>query len=153
VNNIKNIIAAVVFCSIFIQSCEKEYSSIFDPAQNVPPVVKNVQAPDTLIVPLADTLKISLSVDASDADGVNELTSVYFNTFRPDGSPSSSNPFQMFDDGNIVANGDLVKGDGTYSRIIILPPGTTKGKYRFDFQAIDKSNELSNVISHFMVLK
>ncbi|MBM4174915.1 MAG: hypothetical protein FJ213_01920, partial [Ignavibacteria bacterium] len=60
-NNIKNIVFAVVFCSIFLQSCEKEYSSIFDPAQNVPPVVKNVQAPDTLIVPLADTLKISLS--------------------------------------------------------------------------------------------
>jgi len=153
VNNIKNIVFAVVFCSIFLQSCEKEYSSIFDPTQNVPPIVKNVQAPDTLIVPLSDTLKISLSVEAIDADGQSDILSVFFNTFRPDGSPSANNPFLMFDDGNIVGNGDLVKGDGIFSRIIILPPGTTKGKYRFDFQAIDKSNEISNVISHFMVLK
>jgi hypothetical protein len=133
--------------------CEKEYSSVFDPVQNIPPVIKNVRAPDTLIVPGADTLKIVLSVDVSDANGREDVLSVFFNTFKPDGSPSSGNPFQMFDDGNVVANGDLVKDDGTFSRIIILPPGTTKGKYRFDFQAIDKSDESSNIISHFMVLK
>ncbi len=152
-NNIKNIILAVVFCSIFFQACEKEYSAVYDPAQNVPPVVKNVLAPDTLDVPATDTLKISLSVEAYDSDGAADLSSVFFNSFRPDGSPSASNPFQMFDDGNIIGNGDLVRDDGIYSRIIILPSGTPKGKYRFDFQAIDKSNELSNVISHFMVLK
>lgn len=152
-NRKKYILPLVILLIISTAGCEKEYSSVFDPAQNVPPVIKNVQAPDTLNVPVIDTLKIALSVDVSDADGPADLSFVFFNTFRPDGSPSSSNPFQLFDDGNVIANGDLTKDDGTYSRIIILPPGTSKGKYRFDFQAFDKSDEPSNLISHFMVVK
>lgn len=143
----------MIILIISTAGCEMEYLSVFDPAQNVPPVIKNVQAPDTLNVPALDTLKIVLSVDVSDADGPADLSFVFFNTFRPDGSPSSNNPFQLFDDGNVIANGDLTKDDGTYSRIIILPPGTSKGKYRFDFQALDKSDEPSNIISHFMVVK
>jgi len=57
----------------------------------------------------------------------------------------------MFDDGT---NGDVTAGDGTYSRIVILPPvGVTKGTFRWEFQAIDRSGESSNIIDHFVLIQ
>jgi hypothetical protein len=144
---------ALILSLIFITSCEKEYSEVIDPVQNVPPIVRNLQAPDSLILHPTDTLKIVISIEAYDPDGREDIQSVFFNSFLPDGSPSRSNPIYLFDDGNLLANGDLNANDGIYSRIIILPPNTPKGKYRFDFQAIDKKAELSNIISHFIVVK
>lgn len=143
----------LILSLIFITSCEKEYSEVIDPVQNVPPIVRNLQAPDSLTLHPTDTLKIVISIEAYDPDGREDIQSVFFNSFLPDGSPSRSNPIYLFDDGNLLANGDLNANDGIYSRIIILPPNTPKGKYRFDFQAIDKKAELSNIISHFIVVK
>ncbi len=148
----KNILSFLLFTTLFLISCEKEYSEIYDPAQNVPPVISNLQAPDTLTVS-TDTIKITLSVQVSDADGLSNIQSVFFNAFLPSGAPSGGNPFGMFDDGNLLLNGDITAGDGIYSRIIILPPGTTSGSYKFDFQALDKAGEYSNTITHFIVVK
>ncbi len=137
---------------ITFTGCEKEYSEVIDPVQNVPPVIKNLFAPDTLTIS-TDTLKIVISIEVFDADGRDDIKSVFFNSYLPDGSPSRSNPIYLFDDGNLSLNGDLNANDGIYSRIIILPPNTTRGKYRFDFQAIDKKNESSNIISHTSVVR
>lgn len=138
---------------IVFSSCEKKYSQVIDPVQNVPPVVRNLQAPAVLNLHQTDTLKIILSIEVYDADGKEDIKSVFFNSYLPDGSPSRSNPIYLFDDGNINASGDLRASDGIYSRIIILPPNTPKGKYRFDFQAIDKKNETSNIISHNLIVQ
>lgn len=138
---------------ITFTGCEKEYGEVVDPVQNVPPVIKNLFAPDTLTISSTDTLKIVISIEAFDADGRDDIKSVFFNSYLPDGSPSRSNPIYLFDDGNLSLNGDSDANDGIYSRIIILPPNTTRGKYRFDFQAIDKKNESSNIISHNLVVK
>lgn len=149
----RNIFLLCFFIVILFFGCEKEYSEVIDPGKNVPPVISNLQAPKSLLVPITDTLKVLLSVDVFDAEGKEDIEKVYFNTFKPDGSPSSGNPFLMYDDGNLLAHGDLTANDGTYSRIIILPPGTTKGIYRFDFQAMDKKGELSNIITHYIEVK
>jgi len=138
---------------IFLAGCEKEYSEVVDPIQNVPPVIRNLQAPDTLNLHSTDTLRIFLRVEVFDADGYSDIKSVYFNSFLPDGSPSRSNPIYLFDDGNFQVNGDPVARDGIFSRIIILPPNTTRGTYRFDFQAVDKKDESSNIISHNLVVR
>jgi hypothetical protein len=133
--------------------CEKNYSEVIDPVQNVPPIVRNLQAPSVLNLHPTDTLKIIISIEAYDPDGREDIKSVFFNSFLPDGSPSRSNPIYLYDDGNFQANGDLNANDGIYSRIIILPPNTPKGTYRFEFQAIDRKNELSNIISHNLVVQ
>ncbi len=138
---------------ILISGCEKKYSEVIDPVQNVPPIIRNLQAPDTLTLHQSDTLKIIISVEVYDPDGKDDIKNVYFNSYLPDGSPSRSNPIYLYDDGNLQMNGDYLANDGIYSRIIILPPTTPKGKYRFDFQAIDKKNETSNIISHNIVVK
>ena len=138
---------------LFICGCEKEYAEVIDPVQNVPPVVRNLQAPSVLNLHPTDTLKVTISIEAYDPDGKEDLKSVFFNSFLPDGSPSRSNPIYLFDDGNLQVNGDLVANDGIYSRIIILPPNTPKGTYRFEFEAIDKKNEVSNIITHNLVVQ
>ncbi|MDR3668143.1 MAG: hypothetical protein P4L35_14975, partial [Ignavibacteriaceae bacterium] len=61
-------------------------------------------------------------------------------------------PFYMYDDGR-PEHGDAVAGDGIYSLIISLPPGTTKGTYRWEFQAQDREKKTSNIIIHNIVVK
>jgi len=73
---------------------------------NIAPVLSNLVAPDTAVVGVDTTIFISM--DAHDDNGLNDIDVVFFNSFLPDGTPSSGNPFIMFDDGT---NGDLVPGD------------------------------------------
>jgi hypothetical protein len=66
---------------------------------NHPPSLSNLEAPDTVKLASQDQLLV-LQVTASDPDGVGDVQRVIFNTYRPNGTPSSGNPFQMFDDGD-----------------------------------------------------
>lgn len=119
---------------------------------NRPPVLSDLNAPDTVYTQ-PQTVLIKITVKASDPDGNDDIKTVQFNVFKPDGSPSSGNPFKMYDDGNASGiSGDEKAGDGIYSLIIQLPPNAQKGKYKFEFQAIDKSNAQSNIITHFMTV-
>jgi len=120
---------------------------------NKPPVLSNLVAPDSVSVSTSPVL-LKLSVEATDPDGPSDIQKVFFNTFKPDGSPSSGNPFQMFDDGNAGGtSGDAIKGDGVYSLIIQLQPNNTKGNYRFEFQAVDRSGATSNTIVRTVTVK
>jgi hypothetical protein len=116
---------------------------------NQPPVLSNLQAPDSVALESIQQFLL-LQVEARDPNGQNDIRSVYFNSTRPNGTPSSGNPFAMYDDGT---NGDLQANDSTYSLMVVLPPSTTPGTYRFDFQAIDRSDSLSNTITHFVTVK
>lgn len=116
---------------------------------NKPPALSNLQAPDSVSLGNQDQT-ILLQVKATDPDGLNDIQKVIFNSFRPNGQPSSGNPFLMHDDGS---NGDITQGDGIYSLRIILPATTQTGVYRFEFQALDKSNGSSNTIIHRITVK
>lgn len=116
------------------------------------PIVSNLVAPDTVIIS-SDTIHINLSIQVADSNGLKDIEYVFFNSFLPNGNPSSQNPFLMFDDGNPV-HGDAVAVDGIYSQIISLPPtGVTKGTYRWEFQARDREKKTSNIIIHNIVVK
>lgn len=119
--------------------------------KNVAPVISDLTAPDTVAIGSEDTY-IFLSVAVSDSNGLNDIASVFFNSFiPPDGHPSSQNPFSLNDNGD---SGDKVAGDGIYSLTVVLPPqGVTKGTYRWEFQAKDRSGALSNKIIHNIVIK
>ena len=118
---------------------------------NQPPVLSDLQAPDTIKLASQDQLLV-LQVKASDPNGLEDVQRVVFNSFNPAGIPSASNPFQMFDDGD-ANHGDATRGDGVYSLRIVLPSTTPTGTYRFEFQAFDKSNEVSNVIIHRITVR
>ncbi len=114
---------------------------------NIAPVISNLVAPDTVTIG-SDTTFIFISIDVQDENGLNDIETMFFNSFLPNGQPSSQNPIKMFDDGS---NGDLVPGDGTYSLIVILPPvGVTRGTFRWEFQAKDRGGKSSNIIIHFL---
>jgi hypothetical protein len=120
---------------------------------NRPPILSDLAAPDSVSVGTSVVL-LQLTVRAADPDGQSDVQKVFFNSFKPDGSPSSGNPFQMLDDGNAGrTSGDQVSGDGIYSLVIQLPPGTPKGDYRFEFQAVDRSGAQSNTIVHTITVR
>jgi hypothetical protein len=117
---------------------------------DVPPVVSNLVAPDTVSL-ASDTVHIPLSIQVADSNGLKDIEFVFFNSFLPSGNPSSQNPFIMYDDGTHT---DAVAGDGIYSLTIGLPPtGVTLGTYRWEFQARDRQKKTSNIIIHNIVVK
>ncbi|HMS64812.1 MAG TPA: hypothetical protein PKD83_06095 [Ignavibacteria bacterium] len=113
--------------------------------QNVAPVVSNLIAPSTIQVPVSGVNSAVLSVFVNDTNGKCDINSVFFNSYRPDGTITGGSPFSMFDDGNIPLHGDTVASDGRYSLIIGIPSTqTTFGYFKFIYQARDNSGFLSN---------
>jgi hypothetical protein len=118
---------------------------------NLPPLLSNLNVQDTIKV--ADPKSVILmTVEVSDPNGLDDIKSVYFTVFRPDGT-SSGNKTQMFDDGDFETDGDLKKGDSTFSILVEITPSNAKGTYRFDFQAVDLGGALSEIISHNIVVQ
>jgi len=118
---------------------------------NLSPIISNtVIEPDTVVV--NDTTVIFTSIEAMDPNGANDILEVYFKVYKPDGTTNDIKVF-LFDDGNTQENGDLIAGDGIYSRLILVDQSNDKGTYRFEFQAKDRSGELSNIINHFVLVQ
>lgn len=118
----------------------------------LPPVVSDLNAPDTLTLP-QDSLHVVtfvLTIKADDPDHANDVKEVFFNTYKPDGTISQSSPLQMYDNGS---SGDAVADDQIYSLRVYLVYNNDVGDYRFEFQARDYSDLLSNVITHIITVK
>lgn len=116
---------------------------------NQPPVISAVEAIDTLRLDPNKVVLTTLMVTVDDPQGLADVKRVLFNSYLPDGRPSSQNPFYMTDDGQ---GGDEAAGDGVYSLTVNLPPGTPPGKYKFVFEALDFSGARSNQITHVLVV-
>jgi hypothetical protein len=118
---------------------------------NLPPEISNtVVDPDTVVV-TAPTA-IFTSVQASDPNGQNDILKVYFIVFKPDSSTNESE-LELFDDGEVEVSGDLIAGDGIYSRSIQVDQANEKGTYRFEFRARDRGGKSSNIIDHFVLIQ
>ena len=116
---------------------------------NHQPGISNLIAPDSIQRPSgtgSDSVKIFfLQVTATDPDGICDVNRAFFNSFKPDGNPSSGNPFQMYDDGNILLHGDSTAFNGKFSLLIsiinnpfrlpYIPPQL--GNYTFKFNTQD----------------
>lgn len=124
----------------------------FDNGQaNVAPVISNaIIEPNTVIV--NDTTVIQISIQAQDQNGLNDIESVYFLVYKPDGSTNNVK-FDLFDDGKISDHGDQLFGDGIYSLKIQVDKSNMRGTYRFEFQARDRGKKLSNIINHFVLIQ
>jgi hypothetical protein len=117
---------------------------------NHPPVISNLKAPDTLHI--GDTL--SLTIKASDPDGLADLYEVGYRTLKPDGTyANDGNIILMFDDGNeTFPSGDAVAGDGIYTYSTNVPQTAQRGIYIYTFSALDKSRTFSNTITKQIVV-
>lgn len=115
---------------------------------NFAPEISNALVdPDTIVV--TDTIAILTSIVVNDQNGLNDIKEVFFIVYRPDGTTSGNKIF-LYDDGNLLQNGDQTAGDGIYSRIISVNQTNTKGTYRFEFQAVDRGGLTSNIINYLV---
>lgn len=115
--------------------------------QNYPPVLSDLVMPDTI----AAGVSFIFAVKATDVNGLKDIKEVTFKFYRSDNSVSEV--FNMWDDGNLAVHGDAVAGDGIYSfRNSFLQE--IAGQTRiFVFQAIDRSDSISNTITHNIYVK
>ncbi len=119
---------------------------------NFPPSVTIVSVPDSI---KAKNDTILFEVKVSDPNGLSDIAKVYFNSYKPDGSPSSANPVYMLDDGGKTPgfnSGDKKEKDGIYSKLIIITPEVSKGNYRFEFFAVDNEGLISPEKKHIIVV-
>ena len=120
---------------------------------NAPPVLSNLQAPDTVTVPVGGGTNILISVKATDADGQSDIKEVFFKSL------DSSDPtfkYLLLDDGGGSSgqSGDAVAGDSVYTIVISLFDSPTVRKtYRFAFQASDAFGDTSATLLHRMTIR
>lgn len=118
---------------------------------NIAPALSNLVMADSVVVDTPQT-NIPIHVTAADSNGLSDIESVFFITYRPDGSTSGAR-VALLDDGKTADDGDVTAGDGIYSIIIKVTPSNAKGVYRFEFQAQDRGKKLSDKIIHNILIK
>jgi len=120
---------------------------------NLPPSITEVIVPSTATY----EQKITLMVKVNDPNGLKDISSVYYELYKPDGSKTINtqgiSQFPLFDDGNTSSNGDTVANDGTYSVFLTFPSGQPSGQWRFEFYAKDKGGLISEKFIHYLTLK
>jgi hypothetical protein len=119
---------------------------------NFSPVIANALIePDTVVVNQTTILTVTLEV--SDADGLNDIELVYFIVYRPNGTTSGNQ--NILSDNGIQSDiaWDERAGDGVYSQKISVNETTEKGTWRFEFRARDRSKTYSNTISYNVVIQ
>ena len=122
---------------------------LYDNGQfNAAPIINEIFAPDTIVV--QDPKSVFRVVAAvSDSNGATDISSVWFTTVRPDSTSSGARLYLN----DLGIEGDEVSGDGNYSIIVEVTPANTKGTYRFDFQAQDRRQSLSEIVSYNITLE
>lgn len=120
---------------------------------NLPPVISNLVCLDSV----ARGVSFIFSVKADDPNGRNDILATFFSLYRPDGTVVEENPgdiyFAMHDDGNLTVFGDSTANDGIYSFRNSFSPTSMIGNWKFIFQAIDRSDSLSNIIEHYLLVQ
>jgi hypothetical protein len=127
-------------------------STVYIRGLNHTPYVFNLQMPDTVSV----SEQFIFSVEANDADGTSDIAAVYYNVYDPNGNlvrnSQGVSDFPLSDNGDTAETGDEVADDQIYTMKLAFPQGSQTGVWRFDFFAIDKAREKSNVISHIITV-
>ncbi|UCC80281.1 MAG: hypothetical protein JSW64_02665 [Candidatus Zixiibacteriota bacterium] len=133
------------YLSIFAADLDGHQSDQFDTTFTTVgnPTLFNVVAPDSIEQIPGDTVRVTITVDAYDPDGLSDIDSVFFTSTRV-GEPPDPDHFHLYDDGDVSAHGDLVAGDGTYSLIIQVDESSIPGDYIFKFFAYDSDGNGSN---------
>lgn len=99
-----------VFLLIFFIGCEKDYNNVVDVQVNTLQV-SSVTVINSFNYNPADSL-ITVSLKFQSIEG---LSSVSFDIYRPGNSKINTSPVELFDNGNLSANGDSANGDMQYS--------------------------------------
>ena len=118
-------------------------SIIFD--LNYAPVIENIDAPDSIQRPTSGEEYIYIHATVSDANGLEDIRTVYFQVEDNDNPGTWSNSFPLYDDGNENYN-DNVSGDGIFSGGFAIDSYNKLATNYLRYIAIDYSDEQSEVV-------
>ena len=130
------------------QSSNTIEKTLYVTRRNSRPKLSNLVAPDTLLRPTSGNKFILLTLAASDSDGYSDINEVFLKRILP----SQTGAIDMFDDGDEVATGDKIAGDGIFSRILRIDSTAILGDQTFLFQALDNSSALSDSLVHTITI-
>ncbi len=131
-----------------------EYVRSFEPGD--PPVIDEIAAPDTVQRPAEGQPGVSLVLTAlvSDPDGLGDIEKVEFwNVNTP------SIKLLMCDDGSnrpcgsSAQSGDVVAGDGRFTRRVFIESSNAPGVNRLAFQATDRAGLTSEIVQKDVVVQ
>ncbi len=130
------------------------HSFVYDNGQaNASPVISNLVMPDS--VSFGESF--IFSVAASDSNGLNDILTVFYKLYRPDGSLVTNaqgiSEYPLSDNGDFSITGDDKANDGIYTNKLTFPSGQPAGTWKFEFQAKDRSGLYSNIITHNIIVK
>lgn len=115
--------------------------------QNSPPHILRLSVPDSIQRPASGIRLIPFFETVADSDGLADIDSAYFRNV----SSQTPSDILMYDDGDLVVHGDSTRGDGVYSRIVSIDPGTSTGRKEFHFFVVDKAATQDSRI-HFITI-
>ncbi len=129
-------------------------SFVFDNGQaNLPSAISNLTMPDSV----SFGVSFAFTVKAEDPNGLSDIASVFYKLYRPDGTlvvnSQGISEFTLSDNGDTDVTGDVTAHDGIFTNQLAIPSGQQTGKWKFAFQARDKSGLVSNIIQHNLVVK
>ncbi len=114
-----------------------------------PPIIFDLKAPENTTLPTSGEKVILMSVAAFDTNGYNDIKEVYFRSLD---ASDPTRKFFLLDNGNIFTSGDSIANDGIFSILVKLPFNMTPKSYRFEFEAKDYTELLSNKILHTLTV-
>lgn len=127
--------------------------------RNARPQLLDVSLPDSITLPVTDTLKIQFTATVADSDGLADIREVFFRRV----SPPDPTKFLMRDDGSldpavniggiVLRSGDDIPGDGKYAFLIPVLPTSTRRTNVFDFQCIDSFGDTSGTIQRSFTIR
>ncbi|GEM_PF-2339354 len=109
-------------------------------------------APDTLTRPATGSILFSISIAASDSDGLADVRQVYMQNL------ATSNRDFLLDDGGVpqsggVSSGDELAGDGVFTIVFQLPSTVPVGRYDYILQAVDTFADTSRSVPYSLVIQ
>ena len=134
-----------------VGSKQFQYISSLD---NSAPIISNLNIPSSI----DKQVEFVFSIAVSDSNGSFDISEVYFELNRPDGSivyfdeEKKDKNFPMFDNGDFEGSGDSEADDGIYSLKNSFGPSSQTGGWLFTFAAQDKAGSVSNKITHTLIV-
>lgn len=124
-------------------------SIVFD--INYTPVIENINAPDSVERPITGEEYVYIHVTVSDANGLDDIKTVYFQVEDNDNPGNWSDGFLLFDDGNEEYN-DNVSGDGIFSGGFSINISNDLTTNYFRYIAVDYSDAQSEIVKDSIVV-
>lgn len=126
---------------------------------NKPPEISDIQIPDSIAIPNeGEFIHEALKAIVEDAEGLTDIDSVYFYSFRNDTALFNGKPVLLKDNGEpfnysnyidevsspggVSSVGDEFAGDGAYTFPLVIESYFKPGTYIFRFYTKDKAGNL-----------